>query len=101
MYRERGFGEAQGLGGALRIEQQARVPAAEALGERMLPAKRIFANGNRPLEQRLGLFYLPVFRNRTARLLRLRAVSGCSGPSAFSLIASARPWSGRAPARSP
>src|SRR5262249_21556041 len=35
--------------------------------------------------------------SRTARLFRLVAVSGCSGPSAFSLIASARSKSGRAP----
>jgi hypothetical protein len=36
--------------------------------------------------------------NRRARLLRLAAVSGCSGPTSFSIIASPRSWSGRAPA---
>jgi YHS domain-containing protein len=43
----------------------------------------------------------PWSRSRTARLWRLFAVSGCSGPSTFSRIASARSNSGRAAARSP
>ena len=42
----------------------------------------------------------PNSTSTTARLLRLFAVEGCSGPSAFSQIASARSSSGRAPAKS-
>ena len=59
-------------------------------GVGMLGAERLLADGERALVERLGLrvgagaWYSP------ARLLSEMAVSGCSGPSAFSRMASAR-----------
>ena len=62
------------------------------------PSRRSSAPARRAAARRRGR---PGPEADAARLLRLVAVSGCSGPSAFSRIASARSKSGRAPARSP
>jgi hypothetical protein len=49
-----------------------------------------------PLEERPSGLVSPWTNRSVARLLRLMAVSGCSGPATFSLIARARSRSGRA-----
>ena len=63
---------------------------------RMLRAERLLADRQGPLVQRLGLGVGAGGLVEPARLFRLVAVSGCSGPSAFSLIARARLYSGSA-----
>ena len=62
----------------------------------MLGAERLLADRQRALVERPRAGGRPGLEAGGARLLRLVAVSGCSGPSAFSRIASARSKSGRA-----
>ena len=57
-------------------------------GVGVLGAQRLLADRQRPLVQRLGLGVRPGGDGRAkARLFSTVAVSGCSGPSAFSRIA--------------
>ena len=67
----------------------------------MLGAERLLADRQRPLEERPRAARSPWPEVAPARSLRLVAVSGCSEPSAFARIASARSLSGRAPASRP
>ena len=67
----------------------------------MLGAEHLLADRQRALVERPRRRKIALVLKQRARLLRLTAVSGCSGPSTFSQIASARSKSGRAAARSP
>ena len=99
--RKRGLREGQSLSGACCVEQEARIMTGKPLCQRMIAAERLLTDGDRSMKKGLGSLACPASFNRRARLLRSIAVSVCSGPSAFSSIASARSKSGRAPVRSP
>ena len=74
---------------ALVLQQAGEVvEARRRLG--MLGAERLLADRQRALEERPRRREVALVLQQAARLLRLVAVSGCSGPSAFSRIASAR-----------
>ena len=68
---------------------------------RMVRAEGLLANGQRPLVERLGLGVFALMWYRIARLFRLAATSGWSGPRAFSRMASDRLCSGSASAYLP
>ena len=74
---------------ALRTVQLRQVVEAGG-GVGMVGAERLLADGQGALVERLGLGVLAHRLYSTARLLRLVAVSGWSGPSAFSRMARAR-----------
>ena len=96
MCGQRSLRKGQSLSVAPCVEKEARVITLKALCGRMPRPERLFADGNRSTEQRLGFVSVTNIVEQTG-LLRLTAVSGCSAPSAFSRIASARSSSGRAP----
>ena len=74
---------------ALVLEQDGEVvEARRRIG--MLGAEHLFAYRQRALVERPRPRKVALVLKQAARLLRLVAVSGCSGPSAFSCIASAR-----------
>ena len=80
---------------ALGLKQASEV--IEAVRDiRMLGAERLLTDRQRCLEERRARARSPCLASTKARLLRLCATSGCSGPRAFSRIASACAWSDRA-----
>ena len=62
----------------------------------MFGAERPLTDGKRALVERLGLRVGAGGLVQQGEIVEERAVSGCSGPSAFSMIASARSKSGSA-----
>ena len=73
-----------------RGQQQPGKIAARVIGVRVRRAKRLLKDRQRALIERPCPGEVALSEKQAARLLKLCAVSGCSGPSAFSRIASAR-----------
>ena len=85
---------------ALVLKQEGEVVEARG-GLGMLGAERLLADRQRPFVERPRAGEVALGLKQAGEVVEALAVSGCSGPSAFSRIASARSKSGRAPARSP
>ena len=75
--------------------------AGRVLGPGVISSERLVVGRERGLAEPQSFAALPEASTNAARLRRTRLVLGCSGPSTFSWIASARSKSGRAAARSP
>src|SRR5262249_3725562 len=98
---ERDFTEFERLGRLAAHEKQARQISPRNVRIRMCVTERLFAYRQCALEQRPRSREVALLLKEGGEVVEAYAVLGCSGPSAFSFIASARSKSGRAPARSP
>ena len=77
------------LGAAERVERVGG-DAGAVLGPAVVPTKSLVVSGERRLAGANASVGWPLMRSKRDRLERARLVSGCSGPSAFPPIASAR-----------